>query len=262
LALCTCTSAMQASPRLRSALQRCSLIGSRACAVPRRAPSTNLAAVRPLATDMVGSDALFGTRSALACSSRRAFAFAVQQAAERSASAQAGSYAFQEAKESPLEMPQKELDEVQDKIREEKHSLLLALADFENKKKKYASERESRRRTAMLSFAQRLSEVYDQFDELAHSRHGEACQALQEGIGLTRNLYKGALEKFDVEPLSADIGSPCVADRHEVIGSVQDSRLPIGSIGQIVRPGWVFEPNSSKPTLLRRAQVRVVKALA
>merc|ERR1719507_194896 len=91
-----------------------------------------------------------------------------------------------EKEESPLELMEKELAEAEDKMKKEKHELLLALADFENNKKRYMREREARKRVATVNFATKMVEVYSKYDELAHAEDNieklsDSCKALQEG---------------------------------------------------------------------------------
>jgi len=167
-----------------------------------------------------------------------------------------------EEQKSPEELLQKQLEDLQEKVKAEKHNLLLALADFENNKKRYLRERESRRRTATVNFATRLIETYDKFDDLVHAEDNmenlsEACQGLQEGITLTHNLYRSTFERFDVQAIEADSGKPLVKDMHESVGAVQGSDLPADSVAELVRTGWVLEPGSAKPAVLRKAQVKV-----
>lgn len=166
--------------------------------------------------------------------------------------------------ESPRELLLREHEELQAKVKAEKHELLLALADFENNKKRHNRDREARKRNALLKFATSVVEVYDQFDALAHledkAKHlSEACQRLQEGIALTRDLYRTNLEKFDVLPLEPAPGEPFVPARHESVGPVEAPKLPANSVAEVVKPGWVFEPNSAKPVVLRKAQVKVAR---
>lgn len=167
-----------------------------------------------------------------------------------------------EEKESPLELLQKELAEAQEKTKKEKHAFLMALADFENNKKRYQTERQARRRSATVNFATKMVEVYDNFDELAHAEDkvehlSEACKGLNEGVIMTRNLYKTTLDRFDVEEVQVELGEPFNQARHESIGTVKGADVAANSVAELVQPGWVLEPKSTKPMVLRKAQVKV-----
>lgn len=184
--------------------------------------------------------------------------------AEKDASAEEAA----ETKElSPMERLQAELDELQEKSKQKKRELLLALADFENNKKKLTKERENRRRAASANFARRMVDVYTEFDELpslrassAGKEEGSPYLALQEGVALTRDLFAAALEKSDVERLVAEPGVPVVAARHEVVGTVAgDGSFPEKSIGEVVEAGWILDLRSPNPQVLRKAKVKTVE---
>merc|ERR1712039_595747 len=84
----------------------------------------------------------------------------------------------------------KELAELQDKFKAKRHEVLLLLADFENNKKRFTKERESRQRAAFVNYAQRMVDLYAEFDKFAKTRHGkgemsDACKSFREGKVLT-----------------------------------------------------------------------------
>lgn len=135
-----------------------------------------------------------------------------------------------------------------------KHDLLLTLADFENNKKRFLKERESRQRTATVGFARQVVETYSAFEELlaAHSEQSsEAGQSLLEGVVLTHDLYRATLAKFDLKPLTAEPGEPFVAARHEC---ASDDKPPSAVI-EMVQAGWIFEPRGAPPVVIKKAQV-------
>lgn len=166
---------------------------------------------------------------------------------------------------TPVEKLQKELDELNEKATKKKRELLLALADFENNKKKSTKEREGRRSKAAANFATSMVEVYREFGELpslnAKLEKGEdtACAALQEGVALTRQLFASALEKSNIERIPIELGQPVVNARHEVVGSVEgEVDHPKGSIAEVVDAGWIMDLRSSKPVVLEKAKVKTV----
>merc|ERR1719401_1597057 len=125
------------------------------------------------------------------------------------------------------------------------------------------AERERRRRNATATFATRMAEVYDQVDGLAHASRGrpadlsESCKALQEGIAMTRDIYRGTLEKFGVEPLVVEPGAELNATRLESVGEVAAAGVANGAVARVVRPGWILGAGRPDAVVLRRAQVEV-----
>eukprot|EP00931_Biecheleriopsis_adriatica_P075902 TRINITY_DN49673_c0_g1_i1.p1 TRINITY_DN49673_c0_g1~~TRINITY_DN49673_c0_g1_i1.p1 ORF type:complete len:323 (+),score=111.60 TRINITY_DN49673_c0_g1_i1:56-970(+) len=165
-----------------------------------------------------------------------------------------------EEEQAPEKLLEAELTELQEKVRAKKHEVLMALADFENNKKRFLKEREDRRKRSAANFSTKMIEVFVEFDEFASSRHGTgACQGLHEGVALTRDLYKTQLEKFGAKQIEVEAGEPFVAARHENVGSVESSDLPEHSVAELVRPGWVYDPEGPKPVVIVKAEVRVAK---
>jgi len=164
---------------------------------------------------------------------------------------------------SPVDRLQVELEELQEKSRAKKKELLLALADFENNKKKFMKERETRRRYASVNFARRMVGVYSEFADLPALKRLEGQQegspvlALQEGVSLTRDLFAAAMDKSNVEKLSVETGTPVVNARHEVVGSTPGDG-PDGSIAEVAEAGWVMDLRSQNPQVLRKAKVKTV----
>jgi molecular chaperone GrpE (heat shock protein) len=164
---------------------------------------------------------------------------------------------------TPIERLQKDLEDFQEKSRAKKKELHLGLADYQNNNKKFMKERESRRRGATANFARRMVDVYEEFESLpafnaeAVKEEGSPCFALQEGVSLTRDLFKKALEKSNVEQLPVELGTPVVNSRHEVVGSTPgDGSLPVDSIAEVIEAGWVMDLRSSTPQVLSKAKVK------
>lgn len=168
-------------------------------------------------------------------------------------------------KEDPQELLARELAEAEQKMKTERHELLLQLADFENNKKKNNAEREGRRRNAMLNCVRKMVDVYSEFDRFAHMEDNvkemsAAGTSLKDGINLTRDLYRQTMEKFDVMRMVPKPGDPFVSSKHDEVGIVDSADVPAGTIAKTVKYGWVFEPGSSKPVILKKAQVKVASS--
>eukprot|EP00435_Cladocopium_sp_Y103_P066122 s576_g28.t1 len=174
------------------------------------------------------------------------------------------------AEEAPEKLLQKELADIQELVKQNKHELLLSLADFENNKKRFLKEREDRRRSSMSNFATKMIQVYGKLNDFAVEKHNSGtAQALHEGVALTRDLYKASLDKFGVRPIQVEIGEPFVAARHEKTDTIQSTQLPTNSVAAIVRQGWILDPDTPKPIVLQKAAafllyrcVEVVKCMS
>eukprot|EP00441_Pelagodinium_beii_P024332 CAMPEP_0197656672 /NCGR_PEP_ID=MMETSP1338-20131121/42836_1 /TAXON_ID=43686 ORGANISM="Pelagodinium beii, Strain RCC1491" /NCGR_SAMPLE_ID=MMETSP1338 /ASSEMBLY_ACC=CAM_ASM_000754 /LENGTH=275 /DNA_ID=CAMNT_0043232779 /DNA_START=53 /DNA_END=880 /DNA_ORIENTATION=- len=164
-----------------------------------------------------------------------------------------------EAEEAPEKKLEKELADLQVKVKAKKHELLMSLADFENNKKRFSKEREDRRKRTTINFSTRMVEVFSKFDAFASPAPQGACQGLHEGVAMVRDIYRSTLEKFGASQLEVEIGSPFVAARHENVGSVDSSDLPESSVAELVKPGWILDPDSPKPVVVTKAEVKVAK---
>mmetsp|Transcript_9218 Transcript_9218/g.19776 ORF Transcript_9218/g.19776 Transcript_9218/m.19776 type:complete len:324 (-) Transcript_9218:66-1037(-) len=190
-------------------------------------------------------------------------------AAEGGEAAKAAEAAEAEKAQSPEEKLKAELSELQEKVKVGKHELLLALADFENNKKRFAKECKARKRRSTADFARKVIDVYTEFDTFAapvpaadgaEAELSEPCQALREGIILTGDLYKATLERFQVAPLEVESGQPFVAARHESVGSVEDGSIAANAVAELVQPGWELLPDADAASVvLRKAQVKVAR---
>lgn len=165
----------------------------------------------------------------------------------------------EEVKLSEEEVLQKELEEIQEKVRKQKHKLLLSLADFENTKKRFFQEREKRRRASVANFARKIVELDSDFSRVTLPEtdgHSGPSQALNEGVALTRDLFKATLSRFDVNRLDPEIGQHVVPARHDNVGTLENANLAHNSVAEVVRHGWILE-GGTQPVVLQRAQVKV-----
>jgi molecular chaperone GrpE (heat shock protein) len=187
------------------------------------------------------------------------------KAAAAEAEAEAAAAAAEEEL-SPVDRLRRDLEDFQGRSAAKKKEFLIALADFENTKKRFTKERESRRRKATVNFARRMVDVYTEFQDhpalqgvTEAAGEGSPCLALQEGVSLTRDLFTSALEKGNVEKIPIELGTPVVNARHEVIGSNPgDGSLPDGSIAEVAEAGWILDLRSSAPQVIHKAKVNTV----
>eukprot|EP00450_Noctiluca_scintillans_P039181 CAMPEP_0194482156 /NCGR_PEP_ID=MMETSP0253-20130528/4240_1 /TAXON_ID=2966 /ORGANISM="Noctiluca scintillans" /LENGTH=309 /DNA_ID=CAMNT_0039321679 /DNA_START=36 /DNA_END=965 /DNA_ORIENTATION=+ len=166
-----------------------------------------------------------------------------------------------EPEPTPLEKAQKELTEAQELSAKKKHNLLLAFADFENKKKKQNTERASRKRNAIISFARRIVGLRAEFNaaELSEPEGvSESARSLRAGITLTEQVFLSGLSKFDVEQIKVTSGDRFNVAHHEKVGEA-DVAGEAGAVCEVVAPGWIYEPTKkTKLSVLSKAKVKVV----
>mmetsp|Transcript_124172 Transcript_124172/g.247413 ORF Transcript_124172/g.247413 Transcript_124172/m.247413 type:complete len:338 (+) Transcript_124172:110-1123(+) len=217
-----------------------------------------------------GADAGAGDKAEATADSTNEASDSGQAGAPEDTAASGKANAAEEQPKAPSETPEERLEcevaELQEKVRSKKNNLLLALADFENEKKRHAKERESRRRKAVVNFAGKMVEIYTEFDlrfKASDTKEtaalSDSCKSLQEGVDLTVNLHKSTLERFGVEQFSVEPGQPFVGARHESLGSIECEDLAVNSVAEQVQPGWHLKEGTLAPSVLRKAQVRTVR---
>lgn len=169
---------------------------------------------------------------------------------------------------SPEAKAQQLVDDLTQKQRDAKHKLLLSLADFQNAKKKYTSEREARRHRGLVNFSTKMVEVYVDFEnQIEPPKDGvsESYQALHEGIVMTHGIYRDTMEKFGLTRVAPDVGSPMAADRYDSVGSVEvdGATAAPDTVGEVVQAGWVLDMGNRGPTrVLHKARVKAATPAA
>lgn len=170
---------------------------------------------------------------------------------------------------SPLEQLQKEKEELEKKAGEKQHEFLLALADFENEKRRMEKELANKRAYASMGFAREVVGVFDKLESIqlrpppASDKEPDNVDSFCEGIALTRDIFQKALDKFGCERLTVEPGTPFSATQHESVKEIitAEQDLPDQSVAEVISPGWTFKASNVKFTsdVLRKAKVAVVK---
>ena len=137
-----------------------------------------------------------------------------------------------------------------------KDELLRTLADSENIKKRCAVEMEKTSKYAVSSFAKDLLGVADNLDRAlgaVQASNGADCQALLEGVKLTRQELSHVFEKFGITKMDI-IGKPFDPNFHQVIQQISDPSKPAGTVVEQLQTGYMINGR-----ILREAMVVVSK---
>jgi len=137
-----------------------------------------------------------------------------------------------------------------------KDEMLRAMADSENIKKRCAAEMEKTSKYAISSFAKDLLGVADNLDralEAVQTSNGADCQALLEGVQLTRQELSHVFEKFGITKMDI-VGKPFDPNFHQVIQQISDPSKPAGTVIEQLQTGYMINGR-----ILREAMVVVSK---
>ncbi len=142
------------------------------------------------------------------------------------------------------------------KLAEQKDSVLRAIADAENKKRRAEAEIDKARKFALEKFAGELLPVLDNLERAlaAADAENEVVKPLLEGVELTQKTFLSAVEKFGVTQLDPQ-GQPFNPELHQAMSMVENPDVPANTVIAVMQKG--YELNGR---LLRPAMVMVSRA--
>ena len=157
--------------------------------------------------------------------------------------------------EETVQQPQEKsleqlLAEAQAKIEEQRDTMMRALADAENARKRAQAEAASSRKYALESFAEGLLPVVDSLE--AALKTGDTS-----GVELTLKQLRSALEKSSVREVDPKPGERFDPHRHQAMAAVEAAGAEPNSVVATMQKGYVLHDR-----VLRPALVTVAKAAA
>jgi len=111
-----------------------------------------------------------------------------------------------------------------------------AVADLDNLRKRYARELDRERTTERSRVAGAWLPVVDNLERaIAHA--GDQSDAVLDGV---RSILEQALQVLEHlgYPRDVEAGVPFDPERHEVVGVVDQSDTPSGTVVEVLRPGY------------------------
>jgi molecular chaperone GrpE len=149
--------------------------------------------------------------------------------------------------------PEKSLEELlaeaQAKIEQQRDTMLRAVADAENARKRYKAEAAGAQKYALERFAEGLLPVMDSLE--AALKSGDIS-----GVELTRKQLQSALEKSSIREIDPKPGERFDPHRHQAMAAVEAKTDP-NTIVAVMQKGY-----SLHDRVLRPALVTVAKAAA
>ena len=145
-----------------------------------------------------------------------------------------------------------EIARLNEELRREHESLLRALADFDNFRRRVDRDRLSMERAGKRDIVTKLLDVMDDFERaLAHV--DEAPPAVAQGLRALQRKVSGLLEGQGVTPFSS-LGEKFDPRIHEALGVVTQADLEPGMVAEELQRGYRWGEE-----LLRAARVRVAE---
>ena len=146
--------------------------------------------------------------------------------------------------------PQKSLEELlaeaQAKIEQQRDTMMRAVADAENARKRAQTEAASSRKYALEQFAEGLLPVMDSLE--AALKTGDIS-----GVELTLKQLGPALEKSSIRPIDPKPGERFDPHRHQAMAAVEAEADP-NTIVSVMQKGYALHDRVLRPALVTVAK--------
>ncbi len=138
------------------------------------------------------------------------------------------------------------LAEAQAKIEQQRDSMMRAVADAENARKRAQAEATNAQKYALERFAEGLLPVVDSLEAAVKS-------ADTSGVELTLKQLKGALEKSSVREIDPKPGERFDPYRHQAMAAVPSEAEP-NTIVAVMQKGYALHDRVLRPALVSVAK--------
>jgi molecular chaperone GrpE len=153
---------------------------------------------------------------------------------------------------SPGTEPEAEVERLKEELRHEHETLLRALADFDNYRRRVERDRASAARSGKRDVILSLLEVLDGFDR-ALNHIDDAPSSVAQGVqAIHRNLL-GVLERHGVTRFDS-LGEPFDPRFHDAIGTVDSDEVESGTVADEFQRGYRWGDEVLRPARVRVAQ--------
>lgn len=142
------------------------------------------------------------------------------------------------------------------KVAEQKDSVIRAMADADNARKRAQGEIDKARKFALEKFAGELLPVADNLERALQvaNPEDEAIKPVLEGVELTLKSFVSTIEKFGMTVIDPQ-GQPFNPEQHQAMSMQENAELPPNTVMAVMQKG--YELNGR---LLRPAMVMVTRA--
>lgn len=144
----------------------------------------------------------------------------------------------------------------ENKFAEQKDSVMRAIADADNARKRAQGEIDKARKFALEKFAGELLPVADNLERALQvaNPEDEAIKPIVDGVELTLKSFVSTIEKFGMTVIDPQ-GQPFNPEQHQAMSMQENAELPPNTVMAVMQKG--YEINGR---LLRPAMVMVTRA--
>lgn len=136
-------------------------------------------------------------------------------------------------------------------------------ADLENARKRHQRDREDAIRFANDRLLKEMIPVLDNLERaIEHAGQGpDDNQGLLEGVNMTINQFRKALEDFGVKPINA-VGTGFDPNLHQAMGHVESAEQPPNTVVTEFQKGYLLHDRLLRPSLVMVAKPPTVESSA
>jgi len=150
----------------------------------------------------------------------------------------------------PKENSEKSLEdllaEAQAKIEQQRETMLRALAEAENARKRAQSEAAASQKYAIERFAESLLPVVDSLEAALQSKD-------LSGVNLTFRQLKATLEKANIREITPAAGERFDPHRHQAVAAVESEAEP-NTVVSLMQKGYSLQDRVLRPALVTVAR--------
>lgn len=153
--------------------------------------------------------------------------------------------------ELSIESLQAELEEAKAKADENWDKALRIQAEMDNLRKRSEKQVEDAHKYAVKKFVEELLPVADSL-EMGYAVEGEVEQ-IREGIGLTMNVLKNAMEKFSVVAIDP-LGEKFNPDLHQAMAMQPSEEHEDDHVSAVMQKGYTLNGRLVRPAMVMVAK--------
>jgi molecular chaperone GrpE len=155
-----------------------------------------------------------------------------------------------ESKDKPLE---ELLAEAQARLEQQRDSMMRAVADAENARKRAQTEATAAQKYALERFAEQLLPVVDSL-QAALGSENTSPEALRSGVELTLKQLRAALERANIREISPLQGERFDPNRHHAMAAVEARGCEPNTVVSLMQKGYMLHDRVLRPALVTVAK--------
>jgi molecular chaperone GrpE len=155
----------------------------------------------------------------------------------------------------PMTALKNEITTAQEEARNNWDLYLRERADMENLRKRHQRDKEDAIRFANDRLLKEMIPVLDNLERAVdHAEQGsDDSQGLLEGVNMTINQFRKALEDFGIKPINA-VGTDFDPNLHQAMGQVESEEQAPNTVATEFQKGYLLHDRLLRPSLVMVAK--------